>query len=180
MSGSLRDGIECRAWIHRHGIHLKTLNKLPTDVDTVGAGQMLHPDHTTSRFSMELLLPSEVVCFLFIQQTTAFVPAKNPERLVFKWRSTVRKNWPIGRRSHPGKDRSPSCEQTLQDAATARRLSPHPLFGAQFTTITGASLLHQVFWACFVSVSHPHLICEGSNMISTIYTQPGDASQSSD
>lgn len=55
---------------------VKTLNKLPTDVDTVGAGQVLHPDHTTSRFSMELLLPSEVVCFLFIQQTTAFVPAK--------------------------------------------------------------------------------------------------------
>lgn len=54
---------------------------------------------------------------------------KSPERLVFKWRSAVLKDWPIGRMNHPGKDRRPSCEQTLQDAATARRLSPHPLFG---------------------------------------------------
>lgn len=49
-------------------------NKFPTDVDTVGPGQTLHPDHTTSRSSSELLLPSAVVCSLFIQQTTAFVP----------------------------------------------------------------------------------------------------------
>lgn len=160
-------------------------------MDRVGAGQTLHPDHPTSS---ELLLPSEVVCSLFIQQTTAFVPAKTQktepsevverkeprETVVFKWRSAVRKDWSIGRRSHPGKDRSPSCEQTLQDVATARRLSPHPLFGAQFTTVTGSSLLHHDFWACFVSFSHPHLTYEGSNLISTIYTQPGDASQSCD
>lgn len=124
-------------------------------MDTVGVGQTLHPYHTTSRFSTELLLPSEVVCSLSIQQTTASVPArtqkteplktierKEPrETVAFRCRSAVRKDWPVSRRSHPGKDRSPSCEQTLQDAATTRRLSPHSLFGAQFTTINVSSLL---------------------------------------
>lgn len=134
----------------------KNSNKLPTDMDTVGAGQTLHPYHTTSRFSTELLLFSEVVCSLFIQQTTALVPAKTQktepsegterkeprETVAFKYRSAVRKDWPISRRSHPGKDRNPSCEQTLQDVVTIRRLSPHSLFGAQFTTINVSSLLH--------------------------------------
>lgn len=71
--------------------------------------------------------------------------------MVFKWRSEVGNDWPISRRSHPGKDRILRRKHASRDAATAR--SPHTLCGTHLVTIHVPSLFHRDFWACFVSSS---------------------------
>lgn len=123
MSRSLRDGVEWRVWIHRHR-SLKTLTSFQQTWIELVQGRhyiLIIRLHRNSCFPQKLYVLYSFNKQLFLSQLRPrklslrkLLKERNPERLRCLWRSAVCKDWPIGRRSHPGKDRSPSCKMQPQ------------------------------------------------------------------